>query len=91
MSDTAAGLPQGLIDALASREARIVERWDEGPRTYLHAESPSGRLFGRASSDPHDVATIQHEATARALVGIEGPLRAPQVSHRVATGCWRTG
>ena len=79
MSDALIGLPSELAAALSGREANIVERWDEGARTYLHAETPSGRLFGRTSSDPHDVQTIQHEATVRALVGTDGPLRAPQV------------
>jgi hypothetical protein len=72
-------LPQELAAALATRGAAITDRWDEGPRTYLHADSPSGRLFGRASSDPGDVATLEHEAAVRAIVGEAGPLRAPAV------------
>jgi len=77
--DGLARLPRGLAAALASRRAEIVERWDEGPRTYLHADSPTGRLFGRASSDPNDEATLEHEAAVRAIVGEAGPLRAPAV------------
>ena len=73
------GLPPEMIAALASRRAEVVERWDEGLRTYLYADSSTGRIFGRTSSDPHDEATIEHEATIRGLVGSEGPLRAPEV------------
>jgi Phosphotransferase enzyme family len=73
------GLPRDLVAALAARGAEVIERWDEGLRTYLYADAGSGRIFGRTSSDPHDEATIEHEAAVRGLVGTEGPLRAPEV------------
>jgi hypothetical protein len=72
-------LPRELEEAFRFRHAEITDRWDEGPRTYAHLDSPTGKLFARTSSDPHDIETIQHEVTVRALVGTEGALRAPEV------------
>lgn len=56
--------------------------WWEGARSYLFATSPEGRLFGRASRDPSDAVTLEHEAAVREIVGSDGPLRAPPVLER---------
>lgn len=74
--------PPGLVDALASRGATVVGSWAEGAREYLFADSAEGRLFARSSHDPADVAVLEHEAVVRAVVGAEGPLRAPRVLER---------
>jgi hypothetical protein len=72
-------LPDGLREALDSRNGEITQRWSEGARTYLYANSAGGHLFARTSSDPHDVATFAHEARVREIVGAEGSLRTPPV------------
>lgn len=67
-------LAPGLAEALSARGATVLESWDEGSRSYALAESPEGRLFGRSSTEPADIAVFEHEAAARALFG-----RAPRV------------
>jgi hypothetical protein len=77
-------VPPGLEEALAERGARVERRWTGGPRTYLIASGPTGRVFGRFRSDPSDGAVIAHETRVRAgLAGERGPLRVPAV---LATG-----
>jgi hypothetical protein len=78
-ADAAGGLPAGLADALARREALITERRQERARVYLRASSRDGALFARFSTDPLDVPVLAHEARVRALVPAAGPLRAPAV------------
>ena len=75
-------IPPGLAEALERRGAKLERGWREGARSYLFASSPEGRLFGRASGDPADAATLEHEAAVRGIVGAEGPLRAPPVLER---------
>jgi hypothetical protein len=72
-------IPPGLTEALERREAKLERGWSEGSRSYLFATSSEGRLFGRASRDPDDVAVLEHEVAVRQIVGVEGPLRAPPV------------
>jgi hypothetical protein len=76
------GLPQGLRAELTSRDAVIGRWWRLGRRLYLHADGPQGPLFARASSDPRDAERMDHEVAVRAIVGTEGPLRAPPVLAR---------
>ena len=73
------GLPEGLATALAERKASITQRWQEGARSYLRAESPESPVFGRFSTDPRDVSVLAHEARVRAVVGERGVLRSPSV------------
>jgi hypothetical protein len=75
-------IPAGLAEALERRGAKLERGWWEGARSYLFAEAPEGRLFGRASRDPADEAVLEHEAAVREIVGAEGPLRAPPVLER---------
>ena len=75
-------VPPGLAEALERRGAKLERRWREGPRSYLFASSPEGRLFGRASRDPADAAMLEYEVAVRELVGAAGPLRAPPVVER---------
>jgi hypothetical protein len=72
-------IPPGLTEALERRGAKLERGWWEGSRSYLFATSSEGRLFGRASRDPADVAVLEHEVAVREIVGVEGPLRAPPV------------
>lgn len=69
----------GLEAALAERGARVIEVRAEGARGYALAESEHGRLFARWSDAPGDAAILAHEARVRAIVGGDGPLRAPPV------------
>jgi hypothetical protein len=69
-----------LLAALEAREARITREWEEDERAYLFAEGPSGKVFGRSSSDPGDFGVFVHEGAVRRLVGADGPaLRCPPV------------
>jgi hypothetical protein len=72
--------PAGLREALAERGAEVEEAWREGPRAYLRA----GPVFARYSLAELDAPVLEHEASVRALVGEEGPLRAPPVLARGA-------
>ena len=73
-------LPPGLEQALAGRGGRVGERWGEGRRSYLFAETPAGEVFARWSTDSSDVAVFTHEAAVRAaLAGERGALRVPAV------------
>lgn len=72
--------PEDLLEELRRRDAPIAGGWREGPRGYLHA----GSLFARYSLRPEDRNVLAHEAAVRALVGSEGPLRAPPVLARGA-------
>jgi hypothetical protein len=74
-----AAVAPGLSEALAARGATVVESWEEAGRSYALADSPAGRLFGRSSREPGDVAVFEHEAAVRALLGDEGAARAPRV------------
>jgi streptomycin 6-kinase len=67
--------PSGLRRALAERGAEVEYAWREGPRVYLRA----GAVFARFSEAEGDVPVLEHEARVRALLGEQGPLRAPPV------------
>lgn len=71
--------PPPLAEALRARGAVVERGWREPPRGYLHASSPEGPLFARWSEDRCDEAVYRHEATVRAQVGTDGPLRSPEV------------
>jgi hypothetical protein len=77
-----AAAPDDLLEELRGRGASIVGGWREGPRGYLHAEAGPEALFARYSLRPDDRAVLRHEADVRALVGSEGPLRAPPILAR---------
>jgi hypothetical protein len=81
-TDLPPGLPQELRAELSARDAVVGRWWRLGRRLYLHADGPQGPLFARASSDPRDAERLDHEVAVRAIVGTEGPLRAPPVLTR---------
>ena len=70
-----ADCPPDLVAAAASHHAEPLSGWREPPRAYVNLSSPSGPLFARYSTDPHDVPALAHEAAVRDLVGVDGPLR----------------
>ena len=76
-------LPPDLAQLLARREARVTGVRRLAERSYVVADSPSGRLFARISGDPADEARIRHEVSVRRLIGADGALRTPAV---VASG-----
>lgn len=76
-------LPPDLAQLLARREARVTGVRRLAERSYLVADSPSGRLFAHISGDPADEARIRHEVSVRRLIGADGALRTPAV---VASG-----
>lgn len=65
---------------MADRQGRLGERWSDGCRSYLFAETSGGDVFARWSTDPSDAAVFAHEAAVRAaLAGEQGGLRVPRV------------
>jgi hypothetical protein len=71
--------PAGLVEELERRRATVDVSWRENDRAFARTSSPEGALFARYSDDPADTARLEHETEVRALVGTDGPLRAPPV------------
>lgn len=82
MAELPADAPAGLREALADRNASVERARRLHRRVYVHAQSGAGRLFARYSLDPRDVPFFVHEAAVRRIVGVDGPLRAPNVLAR---------
>lgn len=71
--------PVALVAALSALGAIISNLWREGRRAYVRAESPTGPLFSRYSTDRADVPVLEHEADVRQIIGDDGALRTPAV------------
>ena len=71
--------PVALAAALSALGAVVSGLWREGRRAYLRADSESGPLFSRYSTDTADVPVLEHEAAVRRIIGEDGALRTPPV------------
>ncbi len=81
--------PQGLLDALARRSARVfaVAANPAVERSYIRASSPSGELFAWFSRDSCQKELAAYELEIRKLIGSDEVLRSPQPLEYA--DCWR--